>query len=379
MSPQIQQLLRRLRSDIVNGHIRNIQDQQLINYAQQLNTAFSQEQSATPSRHAIARMLIYIYNTLQRRLSDSVITDRINTLAFDLDSPSPLSGTLENIPVFNYLDIWISSLNEYTPQPNRPRPRRSNPVPHPTVQTQRNTVVVQPPPGPNERITMEEAQTLFQSQNRAATNTENSTIETAGQALEIVNFTAGVIELGIEIAALTGAAASLGTFLGLFGLATAIVGSIVGLIGAWASADRLGEFNARCQGYWNALGDMANQFSSPDFLRLPRNQWPTLREPVPHFQAMPREAEEQLSTAAQAWRRGEQQGCREALQLIRRFSTTPYRWRRPNGQYLVVDDGRIFLHVLYVGFRGRVRERIQQYIDNEIRRQNDGRGWPLLR
>lgn len=379
MTAHIQQLLRRLRSDIVTGHIRQIPDQRLVTYAQELQVGFSLEQSATPSRHALARMLIYIYNTLQRRISDSLITDRIDIFSTDFDTPSPLSGTLEHIPVFNYLDIWISSLNEYTPSPHHPRPRRSNPVPHPTIQTQRQNTVVQPPPGPNELITEQEAITLFQTQNRAATTTENSAIETAGQALEIVNFVAGVGELGLEIAAVTGAAASLGTFLSFFGLGTAIVGSIVGLIGAWASADRLGEFNARCQGYWNALDDMASRFSSPDFLRMSRNQWPPLREAVPHLQPMPREAEEQLSTAVQAWRRGEQQGCREAITLIQRFATNPHRWNRPNGQTLVIDDGRIFLHAMYVGFRGNVRARIQEHIDREIRRQNEGRGWPLLR
>lgn len=379
MTTHIQQLLNRLRSDIVSGHIRQIPDQRLISNAQELQIAFSQETTATPSRHAIARMLIHIYNVLQRRLSDSLIVDRINTFATDFDDPSPLSGTLENIPVFNYLDVWISSLNESTPESNRPHRRRSNPVPNPTVQTQRQNIVVQPPPGQNETITEQEAILLFQSQNRAATTTENSAIETAGQALEIVNFVAGVGELGLEIAAVTGAAASLGTFLSFFGLGTALVGSIAGLIGAWASADRLGEFNARCQGYWNALDDMANQFSSPDFLRLPRNQWSPLREAVPHFRPMPREAEEQLSTAAQAWRRGEQQGCREAIELVRRFSTNPHRWTRPNNQTLLIDDGRIFLHALYVGFRGNVRVRIQEHIDREIRRQNEGRGWPLLR
>lgn len=379
MSPHTQQLLRRLRSDIISGHIRRIHDQQLIGYAQQLQIAFVEERRPTASRNAIARMLIYIYNTLQRRLADSVTRGGIDQVALHLNDNNPLAGTLENIPVFNNLDIWISSLNEYTPPP-RPRPRQNQVINinEPTILVPRGNRGV-PAGVPIGTVSEQEAQALLQNNSTAATNTENSAIETAGQALEIINFAAGVVELGIEIAAVAGAAASLGTFLGLFGLGTAIIGSIVGLIGAWASADRLGEFNARCQGYWNALGDMANQFASADFLRLPRNQWPALREPTPHFQAMPREAEEQLSTAAQAWRRGEQQGCREAIQLIRRFSTSPYRWRRPNGQTLVVDDGRIFLHVLYVGLRGRVRERIQQHIDSEIRRQNDGRGWPLLR
>jgi|GEM_PF-3192506 len=379
MTPHTQQLLHRLRSDIITGHIRRVSEQQFVAYAQQLQAAFVAEQRANASRNAIARMLIYIYNTLQRRLAETVINGRIDEAALNLNNNNILAGTLENIPVFNNLDIWISSLSEYTPPPPRPRQRTQNIVINePTVIIPRSNRGT-PEGSPVGNVTEQEAQSLFQTNNRAATTTENTVIETAGQALEIVNFSAGVVELGLEIAAVTGAAASLGTFLSIFGLGTAIVGSIVGLIGAWASADRLAEFNARCQGYWNALGDMANQYSSADFLRSPRNQWRALREPVPHFQPLPREAEEQLSTAAQAWRRGEQQGCREALDMIRRFSHSPYRWRRPNGDQLVVDDGRVFLHLLYVGFRGRVRERIQQHIDTEIRRQNDGRGWPLLR
>lgn len=379
MSPHTQQLLRRLRSDIISGHIRRIHDQQLVGYAQQLHIAFVEERSPNVSRNAIARMLIYIYNTLQRRLADSVTRGGIDQVALHLNDNNPLAGTLENIPVFNNLDVWISSLSEYTPPP-RPRPR-----PHQTININEPTILVPrgnrgvPATVPIGAVTQQDAQSLFQINSNAATNTENSTVESAGQALEIVNFAAGVVEFALEVGATSAAAATIGSFLAIFGLATAIVGSIVGLIATWASADRLAEFNARCQGYWNAFGDMANQFASSDFLRLPRNQWPQLRDPVPHFPPMPQEAVEQLSTAAQAWRRGEQQGCREATQLIRRFSTTPYRWRRPNGQTLVIDDGRIFLHAMYVGFRGRVRERIQNYIDGEIRRQNDGRGWPLLR
>ncbi len=377
MSPSIQNLVRKLRADIISGHIRSTSTQLLISNAQDLQQAFSIENAPTVLRHSLARMLIYIYNCLQRRLSDSLSNERIDTNGLQNNNNSPLAGTLEQIPVFNFLDIWVSSLNQVAPQPNRPRQRHSQHVPHPTIQ--RNTVVVLPNPISTVPISEQDASSLVRSQNTAATTSENSAIETAGQALELVNFGAGVVELGTVIAAATGSAAALGTFLGLFGLATAIVGSIVGLIAAWASADRLGEFNARCQGYWTAIGDMAAQFSNPDFLRLPRNQWPQLREANPHLQPMPREAEEQLSTAVQAWRRGEQLGCREANLMIRRFSTIPFRWIRPNGQVLLINDGRIFLHALYIGFRGNVRQGIQRHIDSEIRRQNEGRGWPLLR
>jgi hypothetical protein len=197
----------------------------------------------------------------------------------------------------------------------------------------------------------------------------DSVLDTLGQILDWVGFGAGLLELV--------ASGFLVVFAELAGLLTGVLSAVLAVPGAWLAGDRLAEFNGTCQGFWNALQDMANQYSSPALDAIPVAAWPPVRRPAPHLPAVP---DAELRQSVRAWRAGEQDGARRAYETVMRMELRPMiRTVTVQGRQRTVRlSGRMFLRVLSHHYRDRVADAVRTELNRRLR--NGGRReWPVTR
>ena len=192
-------------------------------------------------------------------------------------------------------------------------------------------------------------------------------LDTLGKVLDFAGF--GIDLLGLFASGVTiGILEALSPVLG-------IVSAGLALPAAWLGGDRLARFNGFCQGFWNAMQDMANGFSDPSLQTRPENQWPAVRVPRAHPSADPIANE-----AQRAWRAGEEAGCRHAYETILSMERTPaVHTVMLNGRRVKVRaSGRLYLALLYRAHGREVARAIRAGFNRRLREQ--GRSdWPLYK
>lgn len=201
----------------------------------------------------------------------------------------------------------------------------------------------------------------------APTAPSNGVLDTLGQVLDIAGFGIDFIALfasGVTIAVLEALSPVLG-----------IVSAGIALPAAWLSGDRLARFNGFCQGFWNAMQDMASQYSDPSLPTRPEIQWPAVRAPRVHLSPEPI-----ISESQRAWRAGEEAGCRHAYETILKMERNPpVHAITVNGRRMQVRaTGRLYLALLYRAHGKDVDRAIRASFNRRLRQQ--GRGdWPLYK
>jgi hypothetical protein len=192
-------------------------------------------------------------------------------------------------------------------------------------------------------------------------------LDTLGKVLDSVGFgidLLGLFASGVTIAVLEALSPVLG-----------IVSAGLALPAAWLAGDRLARFNGFCQGFWNAMQDMANGFSDPALPTRPESQWPPVPVPRVHPSADP-----VVSEAQRAWRAGEEAGCRHAYETILKMERNPpVHSLTVNGRRIKLrTSGRLYLALLYRAQRRDVARAIRAGFNRRFREQ--GRSdWPLYK
>jgi len=190
-------------------------------------------------------------------------------------------------------------------------------------------------------------------------------ITTLTRILRVIGFgtgLVGIIATGVLL-----------TVVSLVGLVVGVVGTMLVLPGAWESADRWARFNGACEGFWNAMEDMARVYSNPLFDRLPEAQWPSL--PYPRLRP-PREPIE-LEYQRQ-WRAGEEQGREVAFQTMLQLDREPLQRKQlVAGRTLKLRlSGRMILRLLVYSYgREGVAYQVRRVVEERLREQGYA-GWP---
>jgi hypothetical protein len=159
-------------------------------------------------------------------------------------------------------------------------------------------------------------------------NPNNPILDWAGKALDTLSFLGSITELilGFAIADILGS----------------IVGAISNLLSlpaGWDAADRKAKFNGFCNGFWNAMQDMADAFKNDALDSLfkvtvtpaddkvpvqPGNtapvSWPQIPKPAPHMSVL---NEDNITESERQNRAGEREGCQKAYDTIMELEARP--------------------------------------------------------
>ncbi len=197
----------------------------------------------------------------------------------------------------------------------------------------------------------------------------DTVFDSLGQILDVTGFISSMLEL-VLIGTCT-------VFLEMFGLISGFLSALVALPNAWSSGDRLAHFNGYCQGYWNALQDMALQYWDRSLDSIPESQWPALRRPVPHLEAI---NEDDARVVVREWRAGEREGCQRAYEEIVRLNHSPMdRQIAGAGRLIHIRfSGRMVLRSLAFRHGNHTAEYVRDRVNLFLEARGQ-RPWPVTR
>jgi hypothetical protein len=155
------------------------------------------------------------------------------------------------------------------------------------------------------------------------------------------------------------------------------IATIMALLAAWAAADALARFNGKCQGFWEAMQDMADAFGDGSLDAKPLSEWPAIPVPQPHFGNTP---EAQLRAEELQWRSGQQEGAMQALQVVQQMEANPREFpANLGGQPTTVRlSGKQWLRALKKSksISGEISSFIHAEIDKKLKEQGHPE-WPV--
>jgi hypothetical protein len=174
-----------------------------------------------------------------------------------------------------------------------------------------------PPPPPTPDVKLPDGSQVFQGVKPVTPLPSDSALDKTGKALDIVSGAAGLAELAAGILGLGAAATAIGAVSAITGIISAIISTPM----AWASQDAVARFNGRCQGFWEAMQDMAKQYKDEGLDKKALDSWPALAVPAAHIDTSRPVAS--LLVAEKCWREGQETGKTEAYNAIIKLDSTP--------------------------------------------------------
>jgi hypothetical protein len=173
---------------------------------------------------------------------------------------------------------------------------------------------------------------------------------------------------------------ALGVELGLAELVSPLIGIVttwMSLPLAWKAADDLARYNGRCQGFWDAMQDMADAFKDNSLDKKPLSDWPPIPYPHPHFGSTP---ESQLQASEVEWRGGQALGAVQAFQYVDNMERNPQEFPAKAGDKAITVKltGKQWLRELRKkkSGGGEVAQFIHDEIDKNLRAQGRPE-WPV--
>jgi hypothetical protein len=150
---------------------------------------------------------------------------------------------------------------------------------------------------------------------------------------------------------------------GVASTALAIVSTVLGLFDSWANAYAPAKFNGKCQGFWDAMQDMADQYKNSSLDKTPLASWPALRKPAPHTGKDPAAFQ-----AEGVWREGQVAGCDGAYNVILGMESNPKDQKVTILGKEEKMTGRIFLRLLSRSKGNQVDQYFFDYINGELKK-----------
>jgi LysM domain len=194
--------------------------------------------------------------------------------------------------------------------------------------------------------------------------------------LDIGGAAIGVVTTIADFGEALGALEAAGTLGSVFSPILESIGTILVLLAAWAAADAFARFNGSCDGFWNAMQDMADAFGDSSLDTKPLSEWPAIPVPQPHFGKTP---EDRLLTDELEFRHGQQEGAMKAFQLAQQMETNPREFPAViGGQKTAVKlTGKQWLRALkkMKGKSGEISSFIHAEIDKQLKAQGHPE-WP---
>jgi hypothetical protein len=170
---------------------------------------------------------------------------------------------------------------------------------------------------------------------------------------------------------------ALGVELGVGELISPLIGIITTLISlplAWGAADALARFNGRCQGFWDAMQDMADTYADDSLDKKPLSDWPPVPMPHPHFGSR---QDSDLQASELEWRNGQREGALRAYNYVTSMDSSPREFTATNGSKIKLS-GRQWLRAVKQARRGS--DQISTMIHAEVDKQLKAKGqvaWPV--
>jgi hypothetical protein len=215
-------------------------------------------------------------------------------------------------------------------------------------------------------------------------------LDPASKGVDIASFITGLDAIGFsEFFGLVLLGSILEAISGILG----IISAIASLPLAWKAADKLANFNGYCNGYWNAMQDMAEAFKDSDLdslitvtvtppeslpvvpAKVPPPTWPQIPTPAPHMSA---QDESRLGESERQNRAGERKGCQDARDFIMNLESNPKAMsvQQRGHRYQWTATGKVQLRLMYAASKGRVAASLQDAINKKLKAQGLGE-WPL--
>lgn len=183
-------------------------------------------------------------------------------------------------------------------------------------------------------------------------------LDLAGRTFDGLGAVGTVVDLGAQIAGSVAAA----TVASLLSAGLGIVSTVLGLFDSWANAYDPAKFNGKCQGFWDAMQDMADQYKSPSLDTTPLSSWPALKKPVPHVGKGPAAFQSEG-----VWREGQTAGCDGAYTAILGMENNPKDLKVKLAGKEEKMTGRIFLRLLSRSKGNQVDQYFFNYINGMLK------------
>jgi len=172
------------------------------------------------------------------------------------------------------------------------------------------------------------------------------------------------IQTGIDIFGMLSSFAEylpvIGEIAGTLGFFMSIVGAVAQMPLLWWSVRHQNRSNGRIEGLWDAIQDMADQYSD-EALDEEGAVWPVLREP------RPRQIPEPMTLDQREWMEGRKEGCKFAYELFR-YS------EGKGGKDGKAEGGRKALRRLYKEYGSGLKDAIKIEFNKKI-----GKTWPIYK
>lgn len=228
----------------------------------------------------------------------------------------------------------------------------------------------EPPPVPPPDTKLPDGSQVFQGVQPVAPLPSDSAGDTAGKWLDVISGGTGIAEIGAIILGFEAAAAT--AVAGILSAVTGVVSALLSTPLAWAGAEKIATFNGRCQGFWEAMQDMASQYKSTDLDKKAFDEWPALTKPSIHVN---HDNDANLSINEKCWREGQETGKNEAYKAISDLDSKPMpiRVKIVGKEYQV--NAKIALRVLYKWKGSDVGDSIKAAMNKKLKAAGKSE-WP---
>jgi hypothetical protein len=158
---------------------------------------------------------------------------------------------------------------------------------------------------------------------------------------------------------------------GKIGFFLTVVASVVQLPILWHSVHEQNLKNGGMQGFWEAMQDMANQFSDPSLGTTPLSKWPPLRVPQARTFGIP---DTDLPVNEREWMDGRREGCQFAFRLIEKVDQHPVTVKVKGKDQIL--NGRQLLQNMASQYGSTFGDELHKVIDRKLL-DKAGTNWPL--